>query len=176
MLFTETTSLEHIPVNLPSDNRPSYIPLTEICTSCYHKPWPQGRDTATVRLKQNFLHHWTHSWSRLCRTKGTHLGHGFWEWAESYSSVPASKLPFWLILADSLSSWASLLDQRLILLNRKFKRLPRLVVGSEVDLFPTWFICLASTHVFDPDLFTEWSRKFKNSVAIRTFHPLFKQN
>lgn len=151
MLLTETTSLQHIPVNLPSNNRPSYIiHLTEICSSCYHKPWSQGRDTATVRLKQNFLHNWIHGSSRLCRTKGTHLGHGSWEWDESYSSVPASTLPLWPILADLLLSWVSLPDQRLILLNRKFKILLCLVVGSGVDLFPTWFMCLATTDCMWP--------------------------
>lgn len=76
------TSLQHIPVNLPSNSCQSYIPLTEIHSGCHQKPFPHGRDTAKLWLDWNWLHSRIHSQSRPCTRKGTRLGHRLCGWAK----------------------------------------------------------------------------------------------
>lgn len=51
--YTKTciTSWQHVSFNLPCNISESYIPVTEICKWCHHKPFPHGRYTAK-------LHNW----------------------------------------------------------------------------------------------------------------------
>lgn len=46
---TFLSSLQHIPVNLLSNNCQSYVLLKEIHSSCQHKLFPQGWDTLKLR-------------------------------------------------------------------------------------------------------------------------------
>lgn len=72
--FTKTciTSSQHASVNQPSNKCQGCIPLTSLQSSCHHKPFPEGRDTAKLWFRSGLptdtklIQAWT--------SKGTHLG------------------------------------------------------------------------------------------------------
>lgn len=80
---TCTTSLQHLPVNLPGNNCQFYRTLTELRNSCHHKPFPQGSDAAKLCscIRTSYVAgHIPRS------TKGTVRGHKLHGWDECHHS------------------------------------------------------------------------------------------
>lgn len=71
--FTKTciTSSQHASVNQPSNKCQGCIPLTSIQSSCHHKPFPEGRDTAKLWVRSEQRTPWARGWDQFYVSRTT---------------------------------------------------------------------------------------------------------
>lgn len=103
--FTKTCviSLQHIPVNLPSNNCQSCITRSEIWSSCHHKLYPEDRNTARLHHYASFqylLHSRIHSQARTRASKWPCLGCRLCRWTWSPTAQTVNARVSWILKAS----------------------------------------------------------------------------